>query len=352
MPEREGPGGVTNPMMMVPATSHLDLGMIDKQLLIGIDLQWSDTINRTIVAPRMRSAANQIKGKMAVYSADISWTALAAAGPKMKDDPEKKMFPRGTLHRNSNLQRMGLEYPPVQRMSLFVDLLPYMGRGELRSSLKTNLAWYDEQNLPERGQDRAGAWVPELLVSHYPQSAWRATSPFAPDHVLGATNYVAIAGVGLDIARENPADPAFKKKVGMTGYGWGSKVEEVTDGLSNTIYLMQTPPGLQQPWIAGGGATVRGIDPDDPMGGFKYAHPNRTKQGSYALMGDGSVRWIPADIDPKVMRALVTRAGGDNADLADVDKLAPKVEAPKSAEPKADPTGPDAKPEDKKPADK
>ena len=42
--------------------------------------------------------------------------------------------------------------------------------------------------------------------------------------------------------------------MGLTGYDWGSKPEEVTDGLSNTIYLMQTPPGLQQPWIAGGGA--------------------------------------------------------------------------------------------------
>src|SRR5205823_5481533 len=165
---------------------------------------------------------------------------------------------------------------------------------------------------PVPGNDRAGAWVPELLVPDYPQSAWRANSPLAPDHALGATNYVAIAGRGLNVAREDPSDPSFPKtKVGITGYGWGSKLEDVTDGLANTIYLMQTPPGLQQPWIAGGGATVRGLDETDPMAAFKYTQRGRTKQGSYALMGDGSVRFIPADIDPQVFLALSTRAGGE-----------------------------------------
>src|SRR5215475_3748462 len=112
---------------------------------------------------------------------------------------------------------------------------------------------------------------------------------------------------------------------------------------------MQTPPGLQQPWIAGGGATVRGLDEIDPMGTFKYTHPNRAKQGSYALMGDGSVRWIPADINPKVLHALATRAGGDNALLADVDKIAPKIEPPKKVEEKKEPEV--KEPEAKKPAD-
>ncbi|MBN9122544.1 MAG: DUF1559 domain-containing protein [Planctomycetes bacterium] len=339
--------------------------MIDTDLLIGIDLTWDETIYRTKIAPRLVSVTNQIKGKMAVFSSDFSWHALAAAGPKAAEGPGG-MFPRGTADRKGNADRYGLAYPPSSRVSLFADLLPYLGRGGLEKSLRKDLAWYDPHNLPAPGNDRAGAWVPELLVPDYPQSAWRATSPLAPDHVLGATNYVAIAWRGLNIARENPNDPAFKTKVGITGYGWGSKPEEVTDGLSNTIYMMQTPPGLQQPWIAGGGATVRGLDEVDPMGTFKYPQRGRTKEGSYALMADGSVRFIPADIDPQVLLAMSTRAGGEA--LTGLNGAAPKVEPPKPAvEAKPDPVPklepkpaepkkpedkkPDAKPEDKKPVE-
>lgn len=328
--------------------SFVALGMVDTQVQIAIDLQWSEPVNRTVVGPRMMGIANQIKGKMAVFTSEFSWHSVSVAGKKALDDPERKAFPRGTWNRKSNTDRFGLEYPPVQRVSFFVELLPYMGREQLASTVNKNLAWYDEKNL-----EAGGAWVPELLVPDYPQSAWRAHSPYASDHVLGATNYVAIAGVGVDVARADPNHKDFKKLVGITGYGWGSKAEEVTDGLSNTIYLMQTPPGLQQPWIAGGGATIRGLDPDKPMAAFKYPQRGRAKPGTYALMGDGSVRFIPEDIDPKVLKAMATRAGDDNADLGDFDKLAPTVEPPKApVEAKADPKPADKKPEEKKPDDK
>lgn len=347
-----GPGGMTgvedpnNPEVRPTAVSHIDLGMIDEDLLIAIDLTWTDSVYRTTVAPRLVSVTNQIKGKMAVFSSEFSWHVVSGAGPKALEVSEQKSFPRGTADRKTNFDRFGLPYPPSSRVSLFADLLPYLGRGDLARSLRKDLAWYDKDNLPAPGNDRAGAWVPELLVPDYPQSAWRAHSPLAPDHVLGATNYVAIAGRGLNIARENPNDPAFKARVGITGYGWGSKVAEVTDGLSNTIYMMQTPPGLQQPWIAGGGATVRGFDERDPMAAFKYTQSGRTKQGSYALMGDGSVRFIAADIDPEVLLGMSTRAGGEK--LPDLNKVAPKVEPPAPpVEAKADPMPTEPKPEPK-----
>lgn len=356
----EGPGVVVPPGMGVidpndpnarPATiSHIDLGMTDNQLIIGLDLTWTDTAYRSVVAPRLVSVTNQIKGKMAVFASEFSLHALAAV-PKVVVEPNKPGFPRGTADRRANVDRFGLGYPPDTRVSFIAELLPHMGRGDLARTLKPGLAWFDKDNLPAPGLDRAGAWVPELLVPDYPQSAWRAVSPMAPDHVMGATNYVAIAGSGINIAREDPSSPTFPKtKVGMTGYGWGSKPADVTDGLSNTVYMMQTPPGLQQPWIAGGGATVRGFDENDPMGAFRYPQRGRNKPGSYALMGDGSVRFIPHDIDPKVLLALGTRAGGDADALADLNKIAPKVEPP---EPKKDekpepPPAPPKPPEAKK----
>lgn len=367
-----GPGpGPTDPKQSDTPASHIDLGIIDKQVVIAVDLNWSEDVYRTTVMPRVSGVTNKIKGTMAIFSSEFSWHAVAAAGPKAAET--KKAFPRGTYDRpKTDPNRLGLEYPPVQRVSLFYELLPYLGRGNLAARVKPNYSWYAfERDTPDpRTPDKPGAiivdnlspggeWVPELLVPYYPQNAWRATSPFAPDHTFGATNYVAVAGRGLGIARA-PVDkngqvlPAFADKVGMTGYGWGSKPDEVKDGLSNTIYMLQTPPGLQQPWIAGGGATVRGLDEDDPMAAFKYDHPDGKggkKSGTYALMGDGSVRWIPANIDKDVLLALSTRAGGTSEKVGDLNALAPKIEAPKPPEPPK-PKVEEKKPEDKKPEEK
>lgn len=347
------PGAMgTNPTGEPPVVppSHLDLGQVDNQLLIAVDLYWSDATFRTVVAPRLVGIANQIKGKMAVFSAESSQHTLAAVAPQVLKDA--KTTPRGAWDRaKTDPSRLGLEYPPIQRVSLFAELLPHLGRGGLAAQIDRNAAWYaleydpvDPMNpnvAPRKRVDNVtpgGEWVPELLVPSYPQSAWRATSQYAPDHTFGATNYVAIAGTGLGAAREDPnsTDPAVKKRLGMTGYNWGSRAEDVADGLANTIYMMQTPPdGLQQPWIAGGGATVRGFNEDDPMSGFRHA--NGGKPGTYALMGDGSVRFIPANVDKKVLLALGTRAGGDLADLADANTATPLVDPPKApapAEPK------------------
>ena len=211
-------GSGTEPKLSTAAASFVALGMVDRELQIAIDLIWSESVNRTVVEPRMMGIANQIKGKMAVFTSEYSWQSLAAAGPKALKDPERLAFPRGTADRKSNSGRFGLEYPPAQRVSLFVDLLPYMGRGQLSSMVNKNYAWYAfEQEAPDPtgrlgrvlvdNLSPGGEWVPELLVPDYPQSAWRATSPYAPDTVFGATNYVAIAGVGLDIARVDPNDP-------------------------------------------------------------------------------------------------------------------------------------------------
>jgi uncharacterized protein (TIGR03067 family) len=117
--------------------------------------------------------------------------------------------------------------------------------------------------------------------------------------------------------------------VGITGYDWGSKPAEITDGMSNTIYMIQVPPGHNRPWIAGGGATVMGVDETNPMADFVHAEPTG-KRGTYALMADGSVRHIPDNIDPAVFKALVTRAGGESID--ELDKKTAKLPVPKGME--------------------
>ena len=53
------------------------------------------------------------------------------------------------------------------------------------------------------------------------------------------------------------------------------------------------------PWLAGGGSTVRGISDDpkdsDVIGPFVCVK-HEGKDGTYAIMADGKVRFIPKDI--------------------------------------------------------
>jgi uncharacterized protein (TIGR03067 family) len=64
----------------------------------------------------------------------------------------------------------------------------------------------------------------------------------------------------------------------------------------------------------------------NPVEDFAHTTPDN-KRGTYALMADGSVRWINDTIDKNVFLGMVTRAGGEN--LGDLDAKAPKVAAPK-----------------------
>ena len=290
-----------------------------------------------------------MKGRMSVLSGATTWHNLASTIPAMATD--KKMFPVGALPRDSRPERYGLPYSPDHRVSFMVNLLPHLGRGALRQSIQDQkFSWYAKEN-----DLAATTWVPEFLVPYYPQSSWRASSPLVPNKTFGATNYVGITGLGLDSARYDPNDPVLAKKVGITGYGWGSKPGEITDGMSNTIYMLQVPPGHQRPWIAGGGATLQGVDENaaNPVSDFASVGPDK-KRGTYALMADGSVRYVTESMRPEVFKAMVTRAGGES--LGNLDQTAPLVApskpldaelrgsaatgiapiAPKPAEPKKD----------------
>jgi hypothetical protein len=298
---------------------------VDTVVHLEAHLIWREEKWPTSILVGMNRLFGQMKGRMSVLSGETDWFNLAASFPKVIRD--RGQFPRGTLERDARAERYGLPFPPEQRVSFLAELLPYLGRGSVRTAIQEKkFAWYDKENL-----SAAETWIPEFLVPTYDQSFWRARHELAPEATLGATNYVGIAGLGRDAARYDPNDPDAKKKVGMVGYDWLSKPEDVTDGLSNTIYMIQVPPGLQRPWIAGGGATVVGIDDSggDPFQEFVSRMPDG-KRGTHVLMGDGSVRWVKEGIDPKTFRAMTTRAGGESLDA--LDTLAPVLKAKRTGD--------------------
>jgi len=324
-----GPGGMfpggpdgTGTTPTTISGSHIDVSLSDAVVSIQFELEWTDSTYQSFLLPGIGRMTAQLKGRMSILSGENDVTSLGESLKKVVKG--KGSFPLGALERDIRTDRYGLPYPPEQRVSLFVELLPYLNKAGLRTTIQDKkFAWYSKENLPA-----AEAWVPEFLVPYYDQSAWRATHELAEGRSLGATNYVGIAGSGLDAARYDPKDPAVQKKLGLYGYDWTSKPEEVTDGLSNTIALMQVPPGYQRPWIAGGGATLAGIDDktDKPLQGYTTKLQDGTR-GTTVLMGDGSVRTVRENINPAVLRAMVTRAGGEAID--DLDKVAPKIPAKK-----------------------
>jgi uncharacterized protein (TIGR03067 family) len=310
--------------------SKLTLQHNDFYVTLDMDLKVAPENWNKLIQPYIVSQITQMKGRMAILSGETSWHSLSSRFARVVS--ERKEFPQGALPRNTTPARFGLPWPPEQRASFLVELLPYLNQGGLRSTIQDKkLAWYDKANIKA-----AQTWVPQFLVPYYPQSAWRAEHPAAHEErggliPLGATNFVGIAGLGLDAARYSPTNPEHAKLIGMTGYEWGSKPGEVTDGLSNTIYMLQVPPGFNRPWIAGGGATLMGVDDRASNPLLDFTSPDAAgKRGTYALMGDGAVRYLPENMDAKAFKAMVTRAGGETID--DMNGKYPKLPVPKSIE--------------------
>lgn len=291
---------------------------------VSTQIFWSNEAFTKIIDPGIASIGTQFKGRMSVLSGATRQVDLSI--PLKKLIEEKQMVPPSTMARAANIERFGLPYPPDHRVSFMADLLPFLGRGGLRQTIQEKrFPWYAKEH-----EAAAGTWVPEFLVPYYPQSSWRATHPLGEGRSFGGTNYVAVSGLGLDSARYDPNDPEMAKKVGMTGYDWGSKPNEVTDGLSNTIYMIQVPPTHSRPWIAGGGSTVQGINESLANPVEDFIDPLGKKRGTHILMGDGSVRFVPDTIDPAIFKALATRAGGEK--ITDLNQHAPQVDGPKTEE--------------------
>lgn len=81
------------------------------------------------------------------------------------------------------------------------------------------------------------------------------------------------------------------------------QIREIRDGTSNTILAFESGKKFK-PW---GDPTNFG-KPADYLGS---GHKPAFRGGSHVLMGDGSVRFVSENIDPAVLKALSTPAGGE-----------------------------------------
>jgi hypothetical protein len=86
------------------------------------------------------------------------------------------------------------------------------------------------------------------------------------------------------------------------GRGDKPKISDIFDGTSNTLMVVEARRDV--PWTKPEDIPFDPNAPPPALGGF-------TPEGFNAGFGDGSVRYIKHSINPQVLKALITRAGGE-----------------------------------------
>jgi hypothetical protein len=88
----------------------------------------------------------------------------------------------------------------------------------------------------------------------------------------------------------------------MPADGAGVKIQEIADGLSNTLMFVEAKRAI--PWTKPADIPYDPSKPLPELGGF---FPN----GFDAAFGDGSVKFLSHTINEQTLRALITKAGGE-----------------------------------------
>lgn len=224
--------------------------------------------------------------------------------------------------------------PPAttfDRHSLFTVLLPYLEQGNAFRQFDLDFAY----NENAANQQAAKQLIPGF---NCPSNAWRE-EPLDQEG-FGFTDYGATYYVDID-----PATGLRDKNLRAAGglVAGGSRIGEITDGLSNTIAVAEVVgrdermvPNYADPTAGGLRRFWRWAEPDNafgisktinnsssPLGGpsdclwqDNNCGPNDEifgfhNGGALVAMCDGSVRFLPESLAPPIVRALVTRDEGE-----------------------------------------
>jgi hypothetical protein len=291
------------------------VGRANEMVTIKFDLHWKDPVYHNRVAGPLKDYFDGVAGQGMLLAVKHPWRKLPETLKRFEGAPGRK-FPLAALTRTATANRMGLPYAPEQRVSWMVELLPSLGYENLYSQIDRGQGWNTPENM------RAGrAWIPEFLDPHQASPSWRAELVSLGGKDLGATHFVGLSGVGQDAA-ELDDTPANAKRLGIFGYNRQTSLDDVQrgDGLSNTIYMIQSQPNIARPWIRGGGATVQGVPTKNSFEHFRIGQRDAT-YGAPTVFADGSVRIIRPGISDEVFQALATYKGGEK--IEGLDDLAP-----------------------------
>ena len=261
-------------------------------------------------------------------------------------------LPRGRLHCDSFSGGAspcdGLDVP----ISAFWQILPQLEESALYDQMPLNLPIeqllrYNAENdtIPN---SRMRAWFAEpanvaligteLSIARCPSdddlsffTAEGHDSPYDPEYQFATSSYAFVMG-----DRGPDFGTVWESKVDNTGafvYKTNIKLREISDGLSKTMFAGEAAQGHtadgRNRWILASRYTdcLRSTEyllnhrlDDGPIltagyitnGAFRSNHPG----GGHFMFGDGSVTFVPDEIDHEVYRALSTIAGARAAGTA------------------------------------
>ncbi len=162
-------------------------------------------------------------------------------------------------------------------LSWRVHILPYMEEGELYKQFRLDEPWDSEHN--------------RLLIPLMPEVYADPDRAFAHRNAAGRTTYHVPTGPGTLFA-------------GMSG----PLIKDVTDGLSNTVMLVEVPADSASAWTEPKDWLV---DFDNPMQAIR----RNDRDYIIAAFCDGSVRILSLSMDTEIFKSLFTIAGGEQVDL-------------------------------------
>src|SRR5262249_51810770 len=113
---------------------------------------------------------------------------------------------------------------------------------------------------------------------------------------------------GTPSSRSHSSYFVFTGDSTIGGTEGGAKIEQITDGTSNTILAVEAKRDV--PWTKPEDIPFDSKAPLPELGGF-------TPDGFNAGFGDGSVRYLKKSINPGVLKALITQDRGEVVGGAD-----------------------------------
>jgi hypothetical protein len=159
-------------------------------------------------------------------------------------------------------------------LSWRVAILPFIEQDDLYRQFKLNEPWDSEHNIKLLDQ------MPDVYKS--PHAKDKATT----------TYYQVFTG---------KETPFFGQR--------GIRLTQIVDGTSNTFLVAEAAQAV--PWTKPADMPFDGKKELPKLGGV-------FKIGFTVLFADGSVRFFPRNLDPQILLALITHAGGE---IIDWDKL-------------------------------
>jgi prepilin-type N-terminal cleavage/methylation domain-containing protein len=231
---------------------------------------------------------------------------------------------------------------------LFVFILPYLEQTSLFDRIDYDAPVTDYFTSPP-------SELPYTVIHTYLCPSYRGQTVYrtnSNDWKNGAISmYQGVGG-----ALESGAVPAYTTAAdgeangdmprnGIFGWDFACGMNAITDGLSQTLALGEflhadddprsydrEPPGSVRPWIFGGNwvgprgsYTFKVVDQwpinqdvERVMGGVPFNHlpfGSEHPGGAQFCLGDGSVRFLPEDVDRTAYRAMATRNGKEILDF-------------------------------------